>query len=226
MPRPELLVPAVAAIRTAQGLTRHGYPAAAIADMAEVPVTAVRMLHAGRKRLILPRIERPVRMLGMRVRLDVLPSGPSANTARAQARRRNWMPLAAWDESTIGDPDALPDLGMPGDDFVDEVAVERALAGVPVALNKPERACAVQAALARGLTESAAAVLLRMNLSTFRSFAEHGMSPVARKQAELDAAVADLGHLGTTLAARRLGVAEMTIVRSRQRLAERHSIAS
>ncbi len=163
------MVPAVAAIRIAQGLTRHGYPAAVIAAMADVPLPVVRRLQAGRYRLVDPAHDRAVRLLGGRVRLDVLPSGPSANTARAHARRLGWMPLAAWDDDTIGDPDALPDLGMPGDDLVDEVAVERALAGERIALNEPERATAVQAGLARGIPVTAVAKLLGLNVSAVRA---------------------------------------------------------
>lgn len=54
--------------------------------------------------------------------------GPSQRARRAAAAA-GWVPPLAWDDETIDDPHAQPDLGGPGNDVVDEVAIRRALDG-------------------------------------------------------------------------------------------------
>ena len=80
-------------------------------------------------------------------------AGPSTRAA-ADARRRGWEPPLAWDDDTIDDPDAKPyrpRLHRRGEnappttaaverDDLDEVVVERAMAGVRVRANARERA--------------------------------------------------------------------------------------
>lgn len=57
-----------------------------------------------------------------------LTPGPAGH-AVAAARRRGFLPPLAWDEDTIDDPSAVPDLGAGVDSEVDEVLVERIVAG-------------------------------------------------------------------------------------------------
>lgn len=216
------IVPAVAAIRIAQGLARHGFTADDIAAMAGVSLRLVRDLQAGTKRQVFRSRDAQLRAAADRVRLDVARTGYAADRARAAARRHGWAPLTAWDDDALGDPQAQPALGMPDADVVDELVVEQALAGERVALNDPERALAVRMALARGLTVSAAAELLRMNVSTTRSFAETGLSPRQLRLRRLDAAVEQFPDLSTPDLAARLGVARETAARSRRRLAGRN----
>jgi hypothetical protein len=54
--------------------------------------------------------------------------GPSLRSRRA-AQRAGYAPPSAWDDDTIDDPAATPDLGAPVDELPDEEAVRRALAG-------------------------------------------------------------------------------------------------
>lgn len=175
--RLEQMAPSVAASRVVQGLARHGFTIPQIVAMTGTTVDEVRGLQAGRKRFVEAGRDAHIRAAGERVRLDVLPAGAGASWTRAYARRKGWMPLAAWDPDTIGDPEALPNLGMPGGEVVDEVAVERALSGVRTALNEPERALAVRAGLARGWSVSAVAGLLGISVPYARSYAEHGVAP-------------------------------------------------
>ncbi len=100
------MAPAVAATRIVQGMARHGFTSDEIADMAGVPVWVVQKLLAGHKRQVLAVYAHAIRVAGDRVRLDVVPSGPSADRSRAAACRKGWVPLAAWDD--IADPDARP----------------------------------------------------------------------------------------------------------------------
>ncbi len=59
-------------------------------------------------------------------RLSLTP-GPSAR-ARTWAAKRDWAPPLAWDDDSIDDPDATPNVGG-SDTSVDHVLVARALAG-------------------------------------------------------------------------------------------------
>jgi hypothetical protein len=61
---------------------------------------------------------------------DRLSTTPGTSTyARIVARRYGWHPSLAWDDDTIDDPTATPNLGAPVDELPDEEAVRRALAG-------------------------------------------------------------------------------------------------
>lgn len=62
--------------------------------------------------------------------------GPSAQT-RTMAEACGWTGSESWTEETIENPRALPDL--PADEVVDEVLVERFLAGEQLSLNRLER---------------------------------------------------------------------------------------
>lgn len=59
-------------------------------------------------------------------------------TLRAAARK-GLAPPACWDEDTIDDPAAQPAWGAVGAVVLDEVAIERALSGVPTELTRAER---------------------------------------------------------------------------------------
>jgi hypothetical protein len=73
-----------------------------------------------------------------------------AATARAQAAARGWAPPPWWDDI---DSDPAPvQAADPGDARIDDVAVERAMVGEPVALNPDEQAEAVRRLTARGLS--------------------------------------------------------------------------
>jgi len=97
------------------------------------------------------------------------PAGRASAYARAVATRHSWHPIEAWDDVTIGDPDAEP-YQWCRDDVVDEVLVRRALNGHATwgQLNKAERAELVRLRGDRSLTELAA--MVGVSRSTFRGF--------------------------------------------------------
>lgn len=94
------------------------------------------------------------------------PPGYSATRARATAQRKGWVPPQAWDDDTIDNPDAEPDLGAATDPLPDPVAVERATTGGLTwgQLNDAERTQAVQRLNDSGLSLNA--TCLRLAVST------------------------------------------------------------
>lgn len=79
------------------------------------------------------------------------PSGWIAKRTRAQAAANGWLPPLAYDDDTIDDPAACPNVSTITARAVDEVAVERAMLGDPVKLTKTERAEAVRRLTAAGV---------------------------------------------------------------------------
>lgn len=71
---------------------------------------------------------------------------------RSRAHAAGYAPPLAWDDDTIDDPEARPDLGDPSADVVDEVAIHRALAGDRVRLTRTEVFGAVAAGRANCLS--------------------------------------------------------------------------
>lgn len=107
-----------------------------------------------------------VAVLYRRLRNTPAPPSGSATAARRWAVRNGWEPPAAWDESTIDDPEAVPygDLPEVGE-IVDWIAVELALKGQPVNLTRLERLYAVHAGRERGWAYTRIADALRMSVS-------------------------------------------------------------
>jgi hypothetical protein len=83
-------------------------------------------------------------------------AGPSERT-RARAELHGFLPPEAWEGVDIDDPTALPVIDYDDEPFgedIDEIAVERAIRGDRVPLNRAERREAVRVLTARGLTEA------------------------------------------------------------------------
>jgi hypothetical protein len=86
--------------------------------------------------------------------------GPSKQTA-TKARRRGYAPPLAWDDDTIDDPDALPQVDVRGE-TIDEVAIQRAMSGqLTSPLTSAERQEAARRMAAAGTTRSQIAKRLR-----------------------------------------------------------------
>ena len=81
-------------------------------------------------------LTRHMRMLDVYRRLADRP-GPSVRARRLGARQ-GWPPPIAWDDDTMDDPTTAPYGGL-HDDSVDEVLLERVLAGDPAALELGRR---------------------------------------------------------------------------------------
>lgn len=83
---------------------------------------------------------------------DVIPVGPAANRARADAARKQWVSALAWDDDVIDDPEAKP-VGVGEQDIAgyDETRIERRIAGDrTVRLHKGETAEVVRRLVADG----------------------------------------------------------------------------
>lgn len=55
------------------------------------------------------------------------PDTPASQTMKRKAERLKWMPPIAWDDDTIGQPDAEPALKVPDDGGLDEFAIDMAV---------------------------------------------------------------------------------------------------
>lgn len=101
---------------------------------------------------------------------EQLSATPGGSTkAYRYAARMGWLPPLAWDD--LDDPDAHPDLGDNGAEIIDEVAVERALAGGDVALADAELIAAVTTGVARGSSLTCLASTLGVDLRLVRRLA-------------------------------------------------------
>lgn len=92
------------------------------------------------------------------VAYDALSMTPGTNrSTRGHALALGYAPPLAWDDDTIDDPHARPRVAAtrPRDlPDVDEIAVERALAGIPTPLNRLERERAIPVLAARGWSDA------------------------------------------------------------------------
>lgn len=76
----------------------------------------------------------------------------AASRTAAEARARGWAPPLAWDERAIDDPDAQPH-GRTSTSGVDEIVVERLLAGHRVPSTRAEKVEALRRWMARGRSQ-------------------------------------------------------------------------
>ena len=80
--------------------------------------------------------------------------GCGATRARNRAARLGWPPPAAWDDDTIDDPGAVPDVGLDDEDLVDELALDRVIEGSWLPVSGATAHAAVHALTERGLSVS------------------------------------------------------------------------
>lgn len=144
--------------------------------------------------------------------------GPSVRAHNA-AVRSGWVPPLAWDD--VDDPSEVPDLGGEDSDAVDEVAVERAVAGGQVPLSEPELKAVLKASVARGVPVTQ--LTQRFGVSDFiaRRLISDVETPMRKRKAAVDEALSRMGHLPDSNIAALVGVHHQTVTRARQRLAGR-----
>lgn len=157
------IIDATAARRITQGLACHGYTADEIAAESGVSVRTVYALQSGENTTITSRKDEALRDLAQRVKVDQPRTGYTASRAKSAARRNGWVPLTAWDDDTLDDPNAEPDLGDDGSTVVDPVVIERALGGERMKLTRLERHHAVHVGLARQLSRLEVSRRLRIS---------------------------------------------------------------
>lgn len=145
--------------RRLQALVAIGYSQRQLADeLGVLQTTLGDLIHGGRETVI--STDRAVRALYDR--LSMTPavgedhrSKISVRRTLAYAHKRGWIPPLAWDDDTIDDPAATP-LGLIDSATkhdVDEMAVERAVAGDPVDLTVAERREVVRRLHAQGFND-------------------------------------------------------------------------
>jgi lambda repressor-like predicted transcriptional regulator len=146
-------------------------------------------------------------------------SGTRGSTAYAftVAARNGWVPPLAWDDI---DNDGEPGVVEPeADDFVDEVAVERALAGHDIELTDAELIAALQVGTARGASLTALAVRFGLSNKTAETMLGGVVPARRRKQKLIEAAILADPSEPTLRIAKRLGVEPVTVRRAKQRMA-------
>jgi hypothetical protein len=146
-------VAAFGAARRLQALAAIGWPDATLA--LEVGVTRQCIRHWRETPHLAARNLR--RVVALYDDLSMTP-GPS-DWWRRRAAEQGWAPPLAWDDETIDDPQAGPQLGGPSVG-VDDAVVARVLAGEPESTTAAERVVLVPLLHARGLNDSEAAALL------------------------------------------------------------------
>lgn len=156
---PAGFVPAVGAARRVRALAAIGWSLTGQARRLGWCTQQVWELAWDRSAFVAVRTDAAVRGLFEAV---CLTSGSSAR-ARNAAAKHGWPPPLAWLD--IDDPDEIPDLGGVGRRVVDVVAIERALDGERVRLNRAERHHAIHVALGRGMARQVVSDRLRISWS-------------------------------------------------------------
>ena len=143
--------------------------------------------------------------------------GPSKR-ARTEASRKGWLPPLAWDD--IDDPDAELPRSEVDDSGVDEVAVERALAGERLDLTDAEVVVVLRMGIARGLTLSALTAHLGLNYFTATKLLGIEKTPRKLLQERVEAELRRAPNRPDSHIAALLDVHHQTVTRARARLAK------
>jgi len=166
------------------------------------------------------RMARAVRDMYEELSMVPAPAGGSATRTRRMAAARGWLPPLEWNDIDAAEP-APNTVDDPGD-VVDEVAVERALAGERVELTDAELVAVLQAGTARGEPLSQLSNRLGINYFGARKMLGGEMTPQRRKRAEVEAELRRNPDRPDSHIAALVGVHHQTVTRARARLAKRH----
>ena len=172
-------VPAIGAVRRIQALMAIGWRKA---DLQAAGIPTAQLVTRSRPHIT---AEGWHHVRQVYDRLCMTP-GPSPTT-RERATRRGYAPPLAWDEGSIDDPHATPQLGEPlaGSAGVDQVAVAQAIArvghrGPDVALTGEEQIAAVRALTARGASTGDIAAAVGVSDRTIFRWRERFEIPVTQ----------------------------------------------
>lgn len=128
------------------------------------------------------RIARLVRDLYAELSMTPAPPGQSATRTRRMAADRGWLSPLDWGDD-IDLPEAEPEPLEQDAIVVDEVVVERVLAGEQLALNDAELIATLQACAGRGRSLSALAMRLGLNYAVAKKIVEGELPPAMAKRA-------------------------------------------
>jgi hypothetical protein len=143
-------VGAYSTVRRLRALARAGWRPHDLAVATGIPLMTIKHVASGQRATVYAQTWSAVRDA---YRALAATSGP-APAAAVRAAAEGWEPPAAWDEDTIEDPAELTPV------LVDEVAVERAVAGRAVQLAPAERDLAIPRMAAAGMSDSVIAGVL------------------------------------------------------------------
>jgi AraC-like DNA-binding protein len=147
------MVPAIGIRRRIQALHAIGWSAPEIASRLGVTKQAVRDLCRPSGQLALPSTRTAVARVYDEL-WDQKPTGPRVTVTKQWARRNGWLPPLAWDDDTIDDPTTedyahnlhtsiSPSTTSESRAIIDEIAVEQAMTGRRVTLNRVETSEAI-----------------------------------------------------------------------------------
>lgn len=154
------LVNAAGSRRRLRALVALGHPRRFLAGQLDVSVRAVRMLvDRDDQAFVRAATRAAVIALYDELSMTIPPTSRESLAARTFAAEHGWVPPLAWDDETIDDPEAETDRGFGGEheteDDVDEIAVERAIAGdQPGGLRPAERRAIVKTLNERGVSDT------------------------------------------------------------------------
>lgn len=214
---PAGMTSALGACRRVRALVALGWSLTEQARRLGVHLQRVQLLSSGRQNLITEATAHAVDALFEQ--LCAVPGG--SVRARNDARRKGWLPPLAWDDidnphdepCRVGDSDDGPD------EHVDEVAVERVLAGERIDLTDVELVAVLRAGVARGEHLSRLADRLGINYWGARRMLGGELTPRREKQARIEAEILR-STAGDYVIAAQLGVQRSTVSRARARLAK------
>lgn len=166
-----VVVDGVGTHRRLQALVARGWSQSKLAGMLGIRPTNIGPIIHGR---------RPVQLVtarAVRELYDRLWDKPPPDVTRwdrgaalyacRQAKEHGWVPPLAWDDNAIDDPAASPEILEDSGPLVDQVLVERAIAGQQVKLSRAEKLEAVRQLVDRG--EGVSAISRRLHLSGDRA---------------------------------------------------------
>ncbi len=220
--QPPALIPAAGTTRRLQGLVALGWTWTALAERLGVTVQRTRQLAWADT----VHRDNAAKVAALFELLSATPGG--SKVARTVAARHGWVPPLAWGDD-IDDPAAAPEPADPdtaSGEVVDEVAVDRALAGEQLALTDVELVAAVQTGSARGMQLKPLAALLGLSVHSVKKMLSGGLSPREEMRQRVEDAIRAGPALSDYAHAKTLGVSKSTVTAARRRIAERHSLAS
>lgn len=141
--RGPILMDATGSRRRLQALCRMGWTQRQIGAQPELAVSSERISQftRGRHTHMTPETVKAIAAVYRRL-CRTIPTGPHADYSRASAEQKEWPGPGSWDDATIDDPSASPNL-LKGryiiGQYLDEAAIIRRMAGEMVPLTTAER---------------------------------------------------------------------------------------
>lgn len=154
---------AVGTSRRLRALAALGYPITEQAEWYGMSNVYLSRVARGAQDRVTESTAHLVRQAYQRLSMRPAPTSPRSRAVRSYASRAGWLPPLVWDDETIDDPNAEPNLGAGADDEPDDEVVARIRAGQKVPARPADRLEVCRRILAdgRGISE----ICRRLNVS-------------------------------------------------------------